>query len=223
MRYTVSKGIEIVTVMYVPVALLVASLSKYILLFLSNGKYLPAFYPVIIVLVSGSIFVSGNLLAVALQSVRKTKIFIISSSAELISNFILSFLLISRMHLIGASIGLSSINIASFFILLYYSNKYSIFEYERLKIAKVYISAAVMFMVILTAENLFHFSIAKLFLFIIMGFAIYIMMIKVFGTFSIYDMEFLMQFVPLKLRKYRRVEEIFLLGYGIRNVFQKQE
>jgi len=33
-----------------------------------------------------------NVLAVALQSIRKTKIFIISSSAALISNFILSFL-----------------------------------------------------------------------------------------------------------------------------------
>jgi len=164
-----------------------------------------------------------NVLAVALQSVRKTKIFMISSLAALISNFILSFLLIPRMHLIGAAIGFSSINIASFFILLYYVKKYSIFEYERLKIEKIYTSAAVMFMVIFTAENLFHFSIAKLFLFIIMGFAIYIIMIKVFGTFSNDDMEFLMQLVPVKLRKYRRVAEIFLLGYGIRNVFQKQE
>jgi len=32
-----------------------------------------------------------------------------------------------------------------------------------------------------------------------------------------------MQLVPVKLRKYRRVGEIFLLGYGIKNVFQKQE
>jgi len=45
-----------------------------------------------------------------------------------------------------------------------------------------------MFMVIFTAENLFNFSMAKLFLFIIMGFAIYIMMIKVFVTFSNDDM-----------------------------------
>jgi O-antigen/teichoic acid export membrane protein len=52
-----------------------------------------------IVLVIGLIFVSGNVLAAALQSVRKTKIFIISSSAAPISNFILSFLLIPRMHL----------------------------------------------------------------------------------------------------------------------------
>ena len=68
MRYTVSKGIEIMTAMYVPVALLVASLSQYILLFLSNGKYLSASYPVMIVLVIGSIFVSSNVLAVALRA-----------------------------------------------------------------------------------------------------------------------------------------------------------
>jgi len=66
------------------------------------------------------------------------------------------------------------VHLSIFFILLYYAKKYSIFEYERLKIAKIYTSAAVMFMVIFTTENLFHFSIAKLFPFIIMGFAIYI-------------------------------------------------
>jgi len=115
------------------------------------------------------------------------------------------------------------VHLSIFFILLYYAKKYSIFEYEKLKIAKIYTSAAVMFMVIFTVENLFHFSIAKLFLFINMGFAIYIMMIKVFGTFSNDNMEFLMQPVPVKSRKYRRIAEIFLLGYGIRNVFQKQE
>ena len=60
MRYTVSKGIEIMTAMYIPVALLVASLSQYILLFLSNGEYLPASCPVMIVLVIGSIFILGN-------------------------------------------------------------------------------------------------------------------------------------------------------------------
>jgi len=144
MRYTVSKGIEIMTAMYVLVALLVASLSQYILLFLSNREYLPASYPLMIVLVIGSIFVSSNVLAVALQSVRKTKIFIISSSAALIPNFLLSFLLIPRMHLIGDATGFSSINIASItssFILLYYAKKYSIFKYARLKIAKIYIPA----------------------------------------------------------------------------------
>ena len=73
MRYTVSKGIEIMTAMYVPVALLVASLSQYILLFLSNGEYLPASYPVMIVLVIRSIFVSGSVLAGAFQSVRRQK------------------------------------------------------------------------------------------------------------------------------------------------------
>ena len=49
------------------------------------------------------------------------------------------------------------------------------------------------------------------------------MMIKVLGTFSNDDMEFLMQLLPVKLRKYRIIAEIFLLGYGIRNVFQEQE
>ncbi len=214
MKYNISRGIEMMITVYVPIALLVASLSPYILLFLSNREYLSASFPIMIVLVTGSLFISGNILGVALQSVRKTRIFIISSLIALLSNLIISFLLVPRMQMIGAAIGYSSVNITSFFVLLYYAKKYDVLKYEGTKILKIYSAAGIMFLLIFALQSSFTYSISKLFLFIILGFAVYILLIKIMRTFNSEDMDFLMQLIPVKLRKYRKVVEIFFIYSG---------
>ena len=201
----VAKGIELISTIYVPVALLVAALSSSILLFLSSVEYLPASIPVMIVLVVSSIFVSGNILSVSLQGVRKTKIFLITSLSALISNLIISVILIPRYQMIGASIGYSSINVVSFFILYYYARKFDILKFEGIKMAKIYISGFVMFFVILVLQDVFLYSPLKLFLYIILGFAIYSGMIKVMKTFNRGDLDFIMLLIPWWLQRLRAV------------------
>ena len=201
----VAKGIELISTIYVPVALLVAALSSSILLFLSSDKYLPASIPVMIILVVSSAFVSGNILSVSLQGVRKTKIFLITSSSALISNFIISILLIPRYQMMGASIGSSSISAVSFFILYYYARKFDVLKFEGIKIAKIYISGFAMFFVIMVLQNVFLYSPLKLFLYIILGFAIYSGMIKVMKTFNRGDLDFIMLLIPWWLQRLRAV------------------
>ena len=109
----IAKGIDLISAIYVSAPMLVAALSPSILLFLSSSVYLPASIPVIIVLVASSIFVSGNILSVSLQCVRKAKIFLVPSSFTLLSNFIFLILLISKYQMIRTPIGYSSAAIAS--------------------------------------------------------------------------------------------------------------
>ncbi len=214
MKHYISKGIEILSTIYVPVALLVASLSSYILLFLSNKEYLPASVPVIIVLIVASLFISGNILSVGLQSIRKTRIFIISSFVALLSNFILSIILIPKYQMIGAAIGYSSINISSFIVLYYFAKKYGIIKYEGIKLLKIYASATLMFIIIYFLESVFSFSVVKLFLFIFLGFFIYILLIKLMKTFNNEDIDFLLLLIPRRLKKYKWLINIMFLGYG---------
>jgi len=96
------------TAVYIPVALLVASLSTSILLFLANINYIPGAVPMIIILTVSSLTVSVNIFAVTLQAIRKTWIFIASSSLGLLSSVILSVILIPRIGIDGAAIGYSS-------------------------------------------------------------------------------------------------------------------
>ena len=204
-RNYVARGIELLSAIYVPVAMLVAALSSSILLFLSSSTYLPASIPVVIVLVVSSLFVSGNILSVSLQGIRKTKIFLITSSLALLSNFIISILLIPRYQMIGASIGYSSITVVSFFIMYYYARKFEILKFEVAKIDKIYASGFVMFFVIFELQNILLYSPLKLLGYIVLGFAIYSGMIKVMRTFSREDLDFMMLLVPGWLQKVRVV------------------
>ena len=207
----VAKGIELISAIYVPVAMLVAALSSSILLFLSKEEYLAASIPVTIVLAVNSIFVSGNILSISLQGIRKTRIFIITSSSALLSNFIISILLIPRYQLIGASIGYSSISMVSFFVLYYYAKKFDIKNFEKMKIAKIYISAFAMFFVILWLQDIFLYSPIKLFIYLVLGFIIYSGLIKAMKTFSKQDMDFIMTLIPSGLQKLKGV--IFMMFF----------
>jgi len=102
------KASEVLTAIYIPVALLVASLSPSLLLFLANINYIPGAVPIIIILTVSSLTVSVNIFAVALKAIRKTRIFIASSSLGLLSNVILSVILIPRIGIDGAAIGYAS-------------------------------------------------------------------------------------------------------------------
>lgn len=83
-----------------------------------------------IVLIFSSIFVSGNILAVSLQGIRKTRIFLMKSSGALLSNLILSIVHVPKYQMVGASIGYSSVSIVSFSIKYYYARKYTIMKSE---------------------------------------------------------------------------------------------
>jgi O-antigen/teichoic acid export membrane protein len=201
----VSKGIELMSGIYVPIAMLVASLSSSILFFLSSREYLPASIPVIIILVSSSIFVSGNILSVSLQGIRKTKIFLLTSSFALLSNFILSILLIPKYQMIGASIGYSSISVVSFVILYHYARKFKVLKMEVRKVAKIYLSATVMFLIVFLLQAAIHYSPLRLFFLVFLGFVIYLGMIKVLKTFNRDDLDFIMLLVPDWLWKAKKL------------------
>ena len=211
MKEYISKGIELISTIYVPVSMLIAALSSYILLFLSNGEYLSASVPMIIILIFSSLFIAGNILTVAIQSIRKTRIFLVITSIALLSNFVISVILIPKYQMIGASMGYSSLSVVSFAILYYYARKFEILKFERTKIAKIYLSAFLMFLVINTLQRMLPYSPLKLLLFIIVGFAIYLGMVKVLKTFNKSDLEFIMSLIPWWLQKIKGVISVLLL------------
>jgi len=205
-----SKATELLLTIYLPLALLIAAISPSILLFLSNRAYLPATVPIIIILLINSVFISVNIFAPALQSIRKTRIFIISSSFALASNFVISILLIPRFQMIGAAIGFSSIYIMSFAVLYYYVRKYDLVSFEKLKLLKIYMSGFLMFLIMFLVQDKFGYSIAKLVLYVIMGLALYLMFIKALRVFDDEDLNFFMMLIPARVQGLRKYIKLFL-------------
>jgi O-antigen/teichoic acid export membrane protein len=183
-RLYTTKAIEVLSAIYMPVALLVAAISPSILLFLANVNYLPGTVPIMIILIVGSLTVSGNIFSVSLQAIRKTRIFIITSTVALLSNLILSFTLIPVYGINGAAVGFASTGISSFFIVYYYANKYNTFSIEKLKMAKIFLSSFIMFFLMLFVQIRLGYCILLLFVYIVTGFTVYLFLRRVFGTFS---------------------------------------
>ena len=199
LRLYSSKAIELLLAFYVPVSLVVAAISPSILLFLANQSYLPGFIPITVITATNALFISSSILAVSLQAVRKTKIFLLSSSLALISNFIISILLIPRFGINGAAVGFSSIYIMGFAVTYYYSRKYETAYFEKGKIAKIMLSGAIMFSVVFALQMHYWYSPLKMTAYILLGFAIYVLLIRLLGTFSGEDVEMFMKLLPKAL------------------------
>jgi len=198
------KASEVLTAIYIPVALLVASLSPSILLFLANINYVPGAVPMIIILTVSSLIVSVNIFAVTLQAIRKTRIFIASSSLGLLSNVILSVILIPRIGIDGAAIGYASTGVASFIVIYHYARKYGTFVFERAKMLKIYASGIVMFILMAVVQERLGYSILKLFVYIVTGLAVYLFFIRVLETFDEGDIDLFLGMIPGNYRRVKR-------------------
>ncbi|MGC8693536.1 MAG: polysaccharide biosynthesis C-terminal domain-containing protein [Thermoplasmata archaeon] len=205
MKLLGSKAIEVMMAVYLPLALLVAAISPSILLFIANKAYLPGYVPIIIILVTNSIFISSNVLSVTLQAIRKTRIFLLSSSLALLSNLILSIILIPRYGIDGAGIAFSSIFIMGFAVVFYYAKKYDTVTFEKLKLAKIFLSGFLMFGIMFLVQQHFGYSILRLIAYIIVGLAIYMVLIRTTKTFKDADLDL---FLTLLSDKYIRLKRL---------------
>jgi len=196
LRLYSSKAIELLLAIYIPIALVVASISPSILLFLANPSYLPGYIPITLVTIINALFIPSNILGVSLQAVRKTRLFLLSSSLALISNFIFSILLIPKFGIDGAAVGFSSIYVMAFIVTYYYARKYKTVYFEKAKIAKIMISGIIMFSVVFALQMHFWYSPLKMFAYIILGFVIYAFLVRVLGTFSSDEVDMFMKIMP---------------------------
>jgi len=196
LRLYSSKAIELLLAIYIPIALVVASISPSILLFLANPSYLPGYIPITMITMVNALFIPSNILAVSLQAVRKTRLFLLSSSLALISNFIFSILLIPKFGIDGAAVGFSSIYAMAFIVTYYYARKYGTVYFEKAKIAKIIVSGIIMFSVVFALQMHFWYSPLKMFAYIILGFVVYAFLVRALGTFSSGDIDMFMKVMP---------------------------
>ncbi|MGC8608689.1 MAG: flippase [Thermoplasmata archaeon] len=168
----------VISAIYVPAALGVAVLSRMIIVLLAGQYYEEGADAISIVTIFSAIFITSNVMTQLIAAVRKTKVFIYSSGAALVSNLVLSIILIPRFGIEGASIGFSSVYASSFFIVYYYAKKTGMFTSDIKGLAKVWGSSIVMAIIVLFLEFHFGTSLYLLIPYIAAGAIVYVGMIK---------------------------------------------
>ena len=200
-----TKAINILTAFYVPTAIIAAAISPSIILFLTGKQqYLQGVVPIVIILVVSSLAISRTIMATGLRAVRVTKIFILTTSAGLIANFVLSALLIPIYGIEGAAIGYSSTFMVSFPIIYYYARKHNTFYFEKVKLLKIFVSSFTVFFLLLFIQDKLGYSIVRLFVYIVVGLAVYLFLTRVLNVFSEEDLDIFLGLFPARLNGFKR-------------------
>ncbi len=115
-RYGMSTSIDLLNGLIFPISFGLASITPLALYVFIGPGYVGGQYAMEIILLIIPFFLTSNIYAQGLNSLKKTKVFLISSSSSLIANFVISVITIPYIGIEGAAIGYSSTYIVSFII-----------------------------------------------------------------------------------------------------------
>ncbi len=204
-RSNVRSSITILSFIYVPVALGIGALSPLILKFLGGVQYVGGSAALTIIMFSSAFFVGLNILSQAVSAIRKTRIFVFSSAAALISNILISIALIPSFGLVGASIGFSSVYGSSFLVILYFARKEGVSSFNYGSLARIWIASIIMFGVVYSSVVFISSSLFLLPVYIVLGAGIYFILVKLFKAVARSDRDLLMSIFSDNLHLIRRL------------------
>ena len=156
-----------------------------------------------------SVFIGSTVLITGISSIRKTRIYVFSSSLSLISNLVLSVILIPVFGIVGAAISYSSMNAVNFFIVYYYAKKFQIVNYDKKRIIKIWMASLIMFALVFSFQSFILYSMINIFIFIFFGIIIYLFEIKGFKLINRDEINYVLSVIPKRFS---------LVRYVIRNL-----
>ena len=195
-RSSIKILLNIVSLIYIPAALGIAALSRIILYEFAGTQYTIAYIPLMIIMFITSFFIGFVVLSSGISSIRKTKIFVYSSALSLSSNVVLSVVLIPMFNIIGAAIAYSSMNAVNFAIVYYYARKFGVNNYDIPRVIRIWLSSLIMFGAIFVIQGMFPYSMLNIFIYILLGLAIYMVEIKAFRLISAEEMDYVLSVIP---------------------------
>lgn len=210
-RQNARVAVLLLSSIYIPAAVGIVTLSRFILMLLAGPVYMSAAFPLDIIMLISAVFIGQNVIVQSLAAIRRTKVFLVSSVASLSANVVVSFTLIPYLGIVGASLGFSSVFIVTFVILYYFANKYGIASTNLGGTAKIWFASALMFVCVhlvsvYTGENFVFLP-----LYIILGVLIYILVVRTIRVFSKNDIDLLLSFFPISGSIFQRILT-FVLG-----------
>lgn len=197
--------LNIVSLLYIPSALGIAALSKPILYVFAGAVYEKAYLSLMIIMFTTSLFIGSTVLIPAISSVRKTRIYILSSSLSLAANLVLSIILIPIFNILGAAIAYSSMNAFTFIIVYYFAKKFEITNYDMTRIFKIWVASLLMFGIVFTLQNYISYGLLDIFICILIGLSVYLIEIKYFKLINMDEMHYGLMIIPERARFIRYV------------------
>lgn len=195
-------------ILYVPAAIGLSALSVPILRILGGTPYESGSLPLIIIMVVNAVFIARGPFASALQGTRKTMIFVLSAALSLLSNLVISILLIPSMSLVGAAIGFSSVSAVSFGILCVFGWKAGVVKVDLRMLSRIWVASIVMGVLVYLFAYATGFMGALVPFYVITGLVAYIGMLRLTSAVSEADKQMLVNLIPRSLSPLRTFVEL---------------
>jgi O-antigen/teichoic acid export membrane protein len=172
----VRYSLTILSGLIIPASYGLAAITPLVLNVIIGSKYVSGQYSMQTILLIIPFFVTSNIYQQALNSMKRTKVFLISSTASLLANFLISIALIPTFGLEGAAIGYSSTYVFSFFInaIMFRQEIKGALDWRA--VSKIYIPSILMFIVVQLYYNFLAYNVnpaMALILEIALGAAVY--------------------------------------------------
>lgn len=203
----IKEGVRIsvnaASILYVPAALGLAAIAVPVLRILGGTAYVVGSLPLIIILTINAIFIGRSAFGSALQGTRKTYVFVISASMSLLSNLVLSVLLIPPFSLVGAAIGFASVPCVSFGILYFFAWRDRLVRVDMRMLTRIWLSAIVMGTVVYLFAYATGFYGVLIPFYVLSGLVAYVGMLKLTSAVSEPDKQMLVSLIPKSLSPLR--------------------
>ena len=212
-REKLGKGVKLssalMILIYSPLALGVAALSPIVLSLLARTTYTSGSLALMILLGVSSIFILWNILSSVIYAVRKTRVYIVITSLTLVSNILLSFLLIPKIGMVGAAISNSSVIVISFMVSYHYAIRKEVEKYDWITVMKVWLSSFTMFAVVFIERTLIGNGLYMLPIYILTGAVVYVAMLNLIHSLRRLTKDEFMGFIPIRFGL-RKIAQIIL-------------
>ena len=202
---------SIVTVLiYSPFAMGLAAVAPVALMLLARQIYASGYVALIILLGTSSIFVLSGVLGSVIYAVRKTRVYVVTTTLTLVSNVALSFLFIPRFGMIGASVANSSVLVVTFIVLYHYAVRTRLKNFDWNTVLKVWLSSLVMFVIVTAERMLLGNFIHLLPLYVLSGVFFYWIAINLTRSLQRLKREEFLSYIPSRFR-FRSIVSLFLV------------
>jgi O-antigen/teichoic acid export membrane protein len=182
-----------------PLSLGVASVAPIALSLLARYEYSSGYVALIILLGVSSLFILGSVMSSVITAVKKTRVYIVSTSLTLISNVLLSFILIPRIGMIGAAVANSSVLVISFIVMYYYAIVKGIGGFDWVTVMKLWSASLIMFSLV-TLERIYLGNYINLLpLYIVTGALFYIIALNTIRSLKRLKKDEFFSYIPIRL------------------------
>lgn len=196
---TVYVATTLLSSLFVPAALGIAALAPILLKLLGGTVYVQGSMALRIIMSTGAIFASQAIFSQAIASVRKTKLLFYSSGFALLTNVLVSIMLIPQFGLTGAAIGFSSVYAVIFTALYIFARRERVARIDVVGQLKIWLSSILMFIIVLLVSHYMGSHIYELPIYILVGLAVYLGTSRILQVFKKENKELILSLFPQNL------------------------